>query len=107
MPLIQSKKAASGPAPFRIRLPIHISVRAEMPPHAGQRAAGQPDTTLKELAKDEEARSIGRFRPFIRVAAVTVNQPETRNPSPDHYGLRQHLKEQRRPQEEKPPRSDA
>ena len=106
MALIKCTKAASGPAPLRIRLPFHVSVRAETPPHASQSAAGKPETTPREFAEEEEARSISRFRPFIRVAAVTAAQPESRIPSPDHYVLRKHLEEQRRPQVVKPPRSD-
>ena len=43
------------------------------------------------FAEDDELRAIARFRPFVRVAAVsaTIREPE----SPDHYGLRRHLAE--------------
>ena len=101
MPLNSTK---AGPAPLRIRLPVHVKVRADTPRDAVQSAPGQPEAP-RSWEKDEEARSIARFRPFLRVAVVTVARPEPRVSSPDHYGLRRHLEEQRRPKVVIPPNS--
>ena len=107
MPLIQSKKAALAPNPLSIRLPLHLSLRAETPQHAIRRVVSPPEPTPVEFIEDEEAKRMGRFQPFIRVATIAVTQPEPRGPSPDHYGLRQHLEGQRHPRVQEPPRSDA
>ena len=46
------------------------------------------------IAEDEQRRMIAKFQPFVRVAAMSASKP-ARGSSPDHYGLRRHLNEQR------------
>ena len=70
------------------------------PRQAGERSPSEDRTANRAraaaIAEREEKAAIDRFRPFIQIASVRVTQPETRQPSPDHYGLRRHLERDKR-----------
>ena len=54
---------------------------------AGRRQSPAAREAAVERAEEEQRQAIERYRPFIRVAAVSVSPRPT---SPDHFGLRRH-----------------
>ena len=77
----------SQPLPAASQQPAgQVQSSARRPPASRQRAAEARSAATR--AEDEERQAIDRFRPFIRVAAVSATPRPT---SPDHFGLRRHL----------------
>ena len=67
------------------RQPASLPQNIIRPVAAGRNEAEARASRL--FAEDEQNRAIARFRPFIRVAAISATRP----PGPDHYGLGRHL----------------
>ena len=53
-------------------------------------------STSPRIAEETKIGAKAHFRPSLQIAAVRATQPEPRPPSPDHYGLGRHIREDRR-----------
>ena len=85
--------AASRPPTSRQPRPVgNLRTARAGEPEPESRRAREPEPRAAKLAaatraEEEQRQAIERFRPFIRVAAVSVSPRPT---SPDYFGLRRH-----------------
>ena len=91
--------AAGTPKGPVVRVRVDMAAACQPPP-SRRGPSKSPDKregiarAAAAITEDEQRRMIAKFQPFVRVAAMSASEPARRS-SPDHYGLRKHLDEQR------------